>query len=389
MTHNNPFEVARIDVNAGIDIEAMRSVISRSFTYTITAPTDEMYAYAIHSSLGDDVYEEASTKILEAHMATLFGKEAAIFVASGTMSNQLALRAHLFQPPHSILCDVRSHIHCYEAGGAAYHSQATVIPVIPSNSHHLTLDDVKKYIVTETDIHFSTTKVVALENTLNGTIFPQDEIIKIAEYCKSIDVRMHLDGARIWHVAAETGIPLDILCSPFDSISCCFSKGLGAPVGSCLLGSKALIARARGLRKLFGGGMRQIGFLAGCAAFALSNHFKLLPDVHDLARKLEQGLRNLGAQILVPAETCMVFYDPKPLGLDYLEISERAAALPLPIKAGGSRLVVHIQTSTQTVDDFLDLLKTMMAEKGILGVTNGHREVDYTNIYVRVKKTED
>lgn len=133
-----------------------------------------------------------------------------------------------------------------------------------------------------------------------------------------------MDGARIWHVAAETGTPLDVLAAPFDSISCCFSKGLGkyshnfkhptkiytvegAPVGSCLIGSNAFITRARGLRKLFGGAMRQIGILAGCAAYAVSNHFELLPRVHDLARKMEQGLRNIGAQILVPAETCMVF----------------------------------------------------------------------------------
>lgn len=162
-----------------------------------------------------------------------------------------------------------------------------------------------------------------MENTLNGGIFPQDEIVKISEYAKSLDVRMHLDGARIWHVAAETGTPLDVLAAPFDSISCCFSKGLGdhhvgysnimtkffqgAPVGSCLVGSKAFIARARSLRKIFGGGMRQTGILVGCAAYALSNNFKLLPGVHKLARQLEEGLRDLGAQILVSAETCMVF----------------------------------------------------------------------------------
>jgi threonine aldolase len=238
-----------------------------------------MYVYAVLSSLGDDVYEEPSTNLLEKHVAQLLGKDAALFVPSGSMSNQIALRSHLTQPPHSVLCDIRSHINrqarllvnlpyptltcleSYEAGGAAYHSQAAVTAVIPSNGegktllllvcfscydlgHHLTLADVEKHVVTGSDVHLSVldydrvtrathrsfsapTRVIALENTLIGCIFPQDEIIKISQLAKSEGIRMHLDGARIWHVAAETGTPLSELCAPFDSVSCCFSKGLG------------------------------------------------------------------------------------------------------------------------------------------------------------------
>ncbi|KIJ45607.1 hypothetical protein M422DRAFT_75043 [Sphaerobolus stellatus SS14] len=383
---------AKIDVNLANDNEVIIHTVSRSFASdTITVPTKEMYQYALLSSLGDDVYEEPSTIRLQNHVAKLFGKEAALFVSSGSMSNQIALRAHLTQPPHSLLCDVRAHIHCYEAGGAAYHSQAAVTAVMPSNGHHLTAEDVKKHLVVIDDVHFAPTRVIALENTLNGCIFPQEEILAISELAKLHGIRMHLDGARIWHVAAETGTPLAELAEPFDSISCCFSKGLGAPVGSCLIGTKEFIHRARWLRKLFGGAMRQTGILAGSAAYALSNNLQLLPGVHDLTKKLEKGLIDLGCIITSPAETCMVFYDPSPLELSYDEIQERAAQLPDPIKTGGSRLVVHIQTSPQMIDDFLNLLKTLATEKGVELPAKPKRvngEMDPRDIYVRVSKAK-
>jgi threonine aldolase len=148
--------------------------------------------------------------------------------------------------------------------------------------------------------------VIALENTLNGTIFPQDEIIRISEWARGKGIAMHCDGARIWHVAAVTGKPLTELLAPFDSVSVCFSKGLGAPVGSCLVGPSKYISKARWFRKLFGGGMRQTGILAASAAYALSNNFIKLATVHDLAQRLEKGLEDIGVRILSRAETCMV-----------------------------------------------------------------------------------
>jgi threonine aldolase len=153
------------------------------------------------------------------------------------------------------------------------------------------------------------TEIIALENTLNGTIFPQEEIIAISEYVHSLGLKFHLDGARIWHVAAETQTSLRELLAPFDSVSLCFSKGLGAPVGSVLVGPKAYIAKARRFRKLFGGGMRQTGILAACAAYALTHNFPKFPKVHALAKKLETGLEEIGCTILSRAETCMVWLD--------------------------------------------------------------------------------
>ena len=148
------------------------------------------------------------------------------------MSNQLALRTHLVQPPYTVLCDTRSHIHRYEAGGIAFHSGASTELVTPSNGHHLRWEeDVLPNLSLDDDIHFAPTRIVSLENTLNGTIFPQDEIVKISNEVRQRGLIMHLDGARIWNVAAETGLSIKERCDPFDTVSLCLSKGLGAPVG--------------------------------------------------------------------------------------------------------------------------------------------------------------
>lgn len=146
-------------------------------------------------------------------------------------TNQLAIRTHLTQPPHSILLDARAHIHLYEAGGVAFHSQANSLAIPPANGHHLTLEDVEANIVRGDDIHGAPTRIVALENTLSGTIFPQDEIVRISEKMREEGVIMHCDGARMWEVVAKTGMELEELCRPFDTVSLCMSKGLGAPIG--------------------------------------------------------------------------------------------------------------------------------------------------------------
>ena len=164
----------------------------------------------------------------------------------------------------------------------------------------------KANVILDDDVHYAATRVISLENTLNGTILPQSEIRAISAFARSEGIAMHLDGARLWHVVAETGHPLAELCEPFDTVSLCFSKGLGAPIGSCLVGSKSVIKQARKFRKLFGGGMRQVGSLSGAAAYAVSNHMPLLPKVHELAKKLEKGLEEAGCEITSRAETCMV-----------------------------------------------------------------------------------
>ncbi|EIM92761.1 uncharacterized protein STEHIDRAFT_117731 [Stereum hirsutum FP-91666 SS1] len=400
---NGDIKAARAKIAAQVKFDILKETqaddnakhirqVSRSFiSDTLTVPTKEMYDYAVQGSLGDAVYHEPSTLALEEHMAKLTGKEDALFMPSGTMSNQIALRSHLMQPPYSILCDHRAHIHRYEAGGAAFHSGAAVHAVIPANGHHLTLEDVQAHAVLDDNIHTAPTQIVELENTLNGTIIPQEEVIRISEWAHSEGVLMHLDGARIWHVSAETGVSIKELCDPFDSVSLCFSKGLGAPIGSCLVGPKKFIQKARHFRKLFGGGMRQTGLMAASAAYALTYNFPRLVDVHLMARRLDQGLREIGVEVTSEAETCMVFFDPSPIGVSYEEIVARAASLPDPITIGGSRLVVHIQNTDETIDDFLALMKELAEEKIKAGFVRSEPEVNgkangaVKNIYVKVK----
>ncbi|KZW02025.1 threonine aldolase [Exidia glandulosa HHB12029] len=366
----------RFDINASnqaeVNAKAYRAIARSFVSDTVTVPTPEMYQYAMLGSLGDDVFHEPHTQALEAHLAKITGKEAALYVSSGTQSNQLALRAHLTQPPHSVLMDIRAHVNVHEGGGLAYHCGAATVAITPTNGHHITLDEVKKHIILDNQLgHAAVTRVIELENTLNGTIFPQDEIVAISDFAHSKGVLMHLDGARLWHVAAETGKSLTELCAPFDSVNMCFSKGLGAPIGSILAGPKDFIARARVLRKLFGGGMRQTGFLAAAAAYALTNNFPRLPAVHKLAQKLEAGLEALGVTITSRAETCMVFFSCEGLGFDASEVVKRAEALPDPITLFGERLVVHIQTSEEAVDDLLALFKALIEEKRAAGLANG------------------
>ncbi|KAI6032022.1 pyridoxal phosphate-dependent transferase [Pisolithus microcarpus] len=323
------------------DVDNARQLELASRCFAI--PTKEMYEYATKASLGDAVFHDPSTQALETHMAQLTGKEAALLVASGTMSNQLAIRTHLRQPPFSVVCDGRSHINKYESGGAALHTGAHLIPIVPSNRHHLTLKDISPHVVLGEDIHSAPTRLICLENTVDGLILPQSDIVDISQFAHENNILVHLDGARLWHVAATTNTPMSVLCAPFDSVSLCFSKGLGAPMGTCLVGSKAFIQKAKWFRKAFGGGMRQTGIIAAAIA------------VHALAKCLEQGLRDLGVRILSPAETCILFYDPSPIGIGYQEVQDSAAALPRPI----------------TDHDFLALLRTLKEKMkdGVDGVT--------------------
>lgn len=208
---------------------------SRDFrSDTVTAPTESMGRAMAAAAGGDNVYgDDVISNSFEASVAALLGKEAGMFVPTGTMSNQICLRTWLMQPPYSIVCDHRSHIHTAEAGGCAFHSGAAVETVTPSNGLYLTWEDIEDRIITDDNIHYAPTKIVSLENTLHGVIMPQEEIVRIAKNVRALDptIKLHLDGARIWHVAAKTGLSLEELCKPFDSVSVCFSKGLGAPIG--------------------------------------------------------------------------------------------------------------------------------------------------------------
>src|SRR6187402_826542 len=201
-----------------------------------------MLAAIQNTTLLDDVFQEdPTTNSLESHMASLTQHEAALFVLSGTMGNQLALRTHLTQPPHSVLCDYRAHILQWEAGGVATLSGALVKGVVPKNGVYLTLEDIEKNVILGDEIHTCPTRVISLENTLGGTIMPLSEVRKISAFAKEHDIRLHLDGARIWEAVVAGAGSLTDYTKEFDSVSLCFSKGLGAPVGSILVGKAKFI----------------------------------------------------------------------------------------------------------------------------------------------------
>ncbi|GMK58636.1 hypothetical protein CspeluHIS016_0600780 [Cutaneotrichosporon spelunceum] len=353
---------------------------SRDFrSDTLTMPTDAQLRASQTATRGDDVYrEDGDVAALEARLAALAGKEACLFAASGTMTNQLAIRSHLVQPPHAVLTDQRAHVHQYEAGGIALFSQATTHTVVPKGDH-LTVEEVAGALELGTDVHRAPTRLVCLENTLGGVVFPQAEIVKIAQLAKSHAIPVHLDGARLWNVAAleiekrglgtgeeDLRTVLTELLAPFDSASLCLSKGLGAPVGSVLVGPKTLIDRARWFRKAFGGGWRQAGGLAVMAGHAVTHHFPRLAGTHALARRLADGLQAAGYALAAPADTNMVFFDP-PDGVTVAELAAALAALPDPITIMGNRCVIHHQTSAAAVDEFIEVARGLAEKAGVTG----------------------
>ncbi|RUS33036.1 pyridoxal phosphate-dependent transferase [Jimgerdemannia flammicorona] len=395
---------------------------------TATIPTDEMFDIMKAASKGDDVLkmlqeieplsirairithapihsklriplphqllriqESRDVNDLESYVASLCGHEDALFCVSGTMTNQLGIRSLLVQPPHSVLLDSRAHIFLWEAGGIAFHSQANVTPVVAKNGVHLTLEEVKTGILEE-DVHTAPTRsmlyrsalvqtmtiihaditsrhpVIALENTLNGMIFPLSEISRISEYGRSRGIKMHLDGARAWNASMATGIPLAEYGRHFDSMSLCLSKGIGAPIGSILVGSRDLIKRARHFRKLFGGGWRQAGSLAAVARHCLDTIWPTMPGTHALTRHLADSLRALGLGLAFPVMTNMVHAQLAPVRLTVGDIAPHLLQEDIRIAgkpdATTSRLVLHHQITPEAVETLIRVIGEVVRAKG-------------------------
>ncbi|MCK5124961.1 MAG: low-specificity L-threonine aldolase [candidate division Zixibacteria bacterium] len=254
---------------------------------TVTRPSPGMRKVISEAVVGDDVLgDDPTVKQLEEIAAKLLGKEAAVYVPSGTMSNQIALFT-VSQRGDEILCETGCHIVNYEAGAPAALS-SLLVNLLPGDKGVLSAETIEANI-RPINIHYPITKIVALENTNNragGTIYPIDTIAEIAEVAQKNKLWLHLDGARLWNAHIATGVPLDKYGSYFDSISVCLSKGLGAPIGSILLGSAEFIEKARRSRKIFGGGMRQVGILAAAGIYALENNIGRLAYDHMNAKYL-------------------------------------------------------------------------------------------------------
>jgi threonine aldolase len=317
---------------------------------TMTTPTASMLAAIQSCSLLDSVFNEDATTIeLESHCAALTGKEAGLFVLSGTMGNQLALRSLLTQPPHGVLCDHRSHIVKYEAGGVSSLTGAMVKAVAPKNGVYLTLEDIKANIYLDDDVHTCPTRVISLENTLNGMIMPLEEVQRISAFAREHGVKMHCDGARLWEVAASGAGSLVEFASCFDTVTLCFSKGLGAPIGSILLGNKDVIKHARWVRKSIGGGLRQSGVVTAAARVAVDETFGkgpngeggLLKNTHTLAQEVAKIWTDLGGKLVHPVHTNMVWVDLEDADCSSARFEELGKEAGLELMGG--RMITHYQ----------------------------------------------
>ena len=310
---------------------------------TVTIPEDEMFEAMKQAHLGDDVYNASETTLdLENHIAQMCGKEAGLFVSSGTQGNQVCLRTHLQQPPYSVLCDARGHIINYESGALAMISQAMTTPVHPKNGLHITLEEIEKSLILTNDIHHADTKIISLENTLNGVIFPIQEIQRISERARESGIIVHLDGARLWEASAASGVPLSKYGSLCDSMSLCLSKGIGAPIGTVIVGSAKFIQRAKFIRKMLGGAMRQVGILTGAARYALDTQFPDgLKKVHVRAARTAKYAVSKGYKLYVPADTNMVWLDLEASQVCEKDWIDKGSELGLTL--GGGRCVFHHQ----------------------------------------------
>ncbi|KAI5864970.1 pyridoxal phosphate-dependent transferase [Durotheca rogersii] len=337
---------------------------------TMTTPTSAMLLAIQKTTLLDDVFEEDPTTIdLEAHVASLTGKEAGLFVLSGTMGNQIALRSLLRQPPYGVLCDHRSHIVKYEAGGVSSLTGAMVSTVAPKNATYLTLEDIQSKAVLGDEVHSCPTCVISLENSLNGLIIPLAEVKRISEFAREHGIMMHCDGARLWEVVAAGAGSLRDFCQYFDTVSLCFSKGLGAPIGSILVGSKSLIKHARWVRKSIGGGLRQSGVVTAAARVAVDVTFGkgpdgeggLLRDTHATAKRVEKLWTGLGGRMECPVQTNMCWLDLKSMNCSVSRFVELGNQVGL--KLMGNRLITHYQIGEEAIQRLSGIFETISREK--------------------------
>lgn len=329
-----------------------------------TTPTASMLKAIQECSLLDDVaMEDPTTLSLERFIADLVGKEDALLMLSGTMGNQVALRAHLTTPPHAVLCDRRGHIINYEAGGVATLSQAMVQPVDAKNGTYLTLEDIQKHAVVSDDVHACPTRVISLENTLNGAIMPLSEVKRISVWARENEIIMHLDGARLWEAVAAGAGTLKEFCNEFDTISLCFSKGLGAPIGSIIVGSQSFIKRSRWIRKSIGGGLRQAGVVAAPARVAVEETFLggKLTQSHENAERIQQIWTDLGGKVQYPVDTNMVWLDLDAHKIDIDQFIELADKYGLRVRAG--RFVVHYQIGEEAIERLRKLFTEVLTGK--------------------------
>jgi threonine aldolase len=349
-------------MNTASEISTRKPIDLRSDT--VTLPTPAMREAMARAEVGDDVYgEDPTVNRLEARTAELLGKEAALFVPSGTMANQVAVRCHT-EPGDEILVEANAHIYYFEAGAPAALA-GVICRCLPGQRGIFSVADVRA-VLRPRDPHFAPTRLICLENTHNrggGSVWPIERIAEIAALARERGLRLHLDGARLWNAAVATSLAEREYAAWFDSVNVCFSKGLGAPVGSALAGTREFIQRARRFRKQYGGGMRQAGILAAGALHALEHHRARLADDHAHAQALARGLAQLPGIELDPAavQTNIVVFRVTALPADALVQKVRTAGVwVLSTGPDTIRAVTHLNVAAADIARALETFATCL-----------------------------
>ncbi|MDA8596669.1 aminotransferase class I/II-fold pyridoxal phosphate-dependent enzyme [Flavobacteriaceae bacterium] len=331
---------------------------------TVTKPTKEMLHSMFEAEVGDDVFmQDPTVNALQDKVAGMFGKESALFFPSGTMANQTAIKLHT-QPGDQMICDKYAHVYNYEGGGAAFNSGVTSY-LIQGSRGMFKAEQLNDAINEADNIHLPKSALVAIENTTNkggGACWDFEELIKIKSKVKSHDLAFHLDGARLFNaLVAKNQTPIQY-GELFDTISICLSKGLGAPVGSLLVGTKKDMARALRIRKLFGGGMRQAGYLAAAGIFALDHHVNRLEIDHQHAKLLSEGLKKCQYVAKVePVETNIVIFEvhDNQAEMKFMKKLEEHNILIISMGQGKLRMVTHLDFTPVMLEKTLEVLKFM------------------------------
>ena len=328
---------------------------------TVTKPTSAMMEAMMNARLGDDVFgEDPTVNLLEEKMADLFGMEAALYCVSGTMSNQIAIASHT-RSGEEVICENEAHVYIYEGGGIAFNAGCQVRPVIGERGRIRAVQVLNS--INSKEVYKARTSLVCLENTSNrggGSCYDLEEIKRIRKVCDDHELNLHLDGARLFNALVAKKENPQQYGNLFHSISVCFNKGLGCPVGSVLLGTEKFIRQARRLRKVFGGGMRQAGFLAATAIYALDHHVNRLATDHLHAKNIGAGLQlHHQVKMVMPVETNLVIFELND-GVDqshFISQFRERNILFFPISGERLRIITHMDISAEMVEIFLGALK--------------------------------
>jgi threonine aldolase len=327
---------------------------------TVTKPTAGMMDAMMNAKVGDDVFgEDPSINELEALAANMFGMEASLFCPSGTMTNQIAIKCHT-QPGDEVICDESAHVYQYEGGGIAFNSGSSV-KLLTGDRGRISAEQVKNSFNAD-DNHKAHTSLVCIENTSNrggGSCYDFEEIKNIRKVCTENNLKFHLDGARLFNALVEKQETPEQYGEAFDSISICLSKSLGCPVGSLLVGKKDFIKKARRVRKVFGGGMRQAGFLAAAGIYALQNHLERLKEDHARAKQIGCALQKKSfVKLLLPVETNIIIMelDNSMTAPAFVEKMKEEDVLPYAITTNRVRFVVHLDITDAMIEKTVDMI---------------------------------